>query len=239
MQDAIFTGAQRMRALEPDAWSRFARVLDGIGCGIGLWLLIWPQPYKLAILSAMTAFIGALAAKVFSRQRLAITDAKKGDLRPRIQMLVLMPPLALALRAIQDINLVDWKPVLIWSLALAAVLAIPLFGGDSELPKKPFISAFLLFLAGLYAWGSITEANVMFDTSAPRIFQTTIRSMHANRGKSTSYHLLLGPWNGRPAGDDARVSYAFYAKRHPGDPVCVALGNGWLGFRYYEARSCW
>ncbi|HLY04980.1 MAG TPA: hypothetical protein VKR31_04460 [Rhizomicrobium sp.] len=133
-----------MRA--PDAWRAIARALDAIATGIGLWVLMWPQPYKLAILSAMTAFAAALAIKVLSRQRLAITDAKAGDSRPRLQLLFLMPALAIAGRALQDINLIDWQPLLLWSLALAAVLAIPLFAGDSGLRKKPFTAAFLLIL---------------------------------------------------------------------------------------------
>ncbi|HLY04979.1 MAG TPA: hypothetical protein VKR31_04455 [Rhizomicrobium sp.] len=79
----------------------------------------------------------------------------------------------------------------------------------------------------------------MFDTSTPQLFPATIRSMHVSRGKSTSYHLSLGPWDGRPAGDDVRVPYAFYVRHHPGGRICVSLGDGWLGFRHYEAKSCW
>lgn len=227
------------RTREPDAWRALAYALDAIGFGIGLWVLMWPAPYNLAILSAMAAFPAALAIKALSHQRLAITDARAGDSRPRLQLLFLMPALALAVRALQDINLLDWQSPLLWSLVLAAALAIPLFVGDSDLPKKRFIAAFLLMLTWAYAWGSIAEANVMFDMSLPRVFQTTIRSMHVIRGKSISYHFLVGPWNGRPAGDDVRVPYASYVRHRPGDPICVTLGSGWLGFRYYEARSCW
>ncbi|HEX4159389.1 MAG TPA: hypothetical protein VHY79_13020 [Rhizomicrobium sp.] len=239
MQDGVFTDTRTTVSYDPDSLRLFARVLNGIGFAIGFWVLAWPQPYKLAVLGAMTAFVAALAVKLLSRQRLGITDARGGNSRPGVQALFLMPALVVPLRALQDINLLEWQPVLLWSLALAAGLAIPLFAGDKELPKKPLFAAFLLILTYAYAWGSLAEANSMFDTSAPQIFQTTIRSMHANYGKSTSYHLRLGPWNGRPAGDDVRVPRALYVRHRAGETMCVALRNGWLGFRYEEARSCW
>ncbi|HEX3663972.1 MAG TPA: hypothetical protein VHU23_01905 [Rhizomicrobium sp.] len=239
MHNSVVGDGLPIRARSPDAWRYSARILDAIGYGIGLWLLLWPEPYKFAVVSAMTAFLAALAIEMLLRQRLGLADPRRGDQRPRIQMLFVMPALALALRALLDINLLDWRPVLVWSLAPAALLAVPLFAGDRDLPKRPLIAAILLVLNYAYSWGAIVEANSIFDTSAPHHFQTTIRAMHANRGKSTSYHLVLGPWNGRPAGDDVRVPYAAYAGRRPGDTICVTLSDGWLGFRYYAARSCW
>src|SRR5262249_22796829 len=158
----------------------------------------------------------------------------RGNTKPGIAALFLMPALVVALRALQDFSLLDWQPVLIWALVLTPALAIPLFAGDREVPKRPVTASFLLILTYAFAWGSIAEVNAMFDTSTPQNFQTTIRSMRVSHGKSTSYHVVLGPWDGRPAGDDVFVPYAFYAWHRPGDPICVVLRNGRLGFRYYE-----
>lgn len=239
MQDGVFTDRRATLGFEPDEWKLFLQILNGIGFGVGFWVLIWPWPYRIAVLSGMAAFLAALVIKMRSHQGLGITDAKRGVYRPGIPALLLMPALAVALRALQDINLLDWQPTLIWSFALAAMLAVPLFAGDKEAPKRPFTAAFLVILTYAYAWGSLAEANSMFDTSTPQIFPTTIRSMHVNHGKSTSYHLVLGSWHDRPAGDDVRVSHVFYAGHRTGEPICVALRGGWLGFRYYEARPCW
>jgi hypothetical protein len=210
-----------------------------MGFSIGAWGLLLPVPYRLAVLGNMGAFVVALAMKVISRQQLAITDAKAGDSRPRIQGLFVMPALVVALRALVDINLLDWQSVLLWALGLAAVLAIPVFANDRQLSKKLFNVIFLPLVTYAFAWGAIAEADFMFDTSPPHVFQTTIRSMHVSHGKSISYHFELASWDGRPAGDSLRVPYALYAGHRPGDQICVVLHDGWLGFRTFEAQPCW
>jgi hypothetical protein len=218
---------------------QIAKVLDWLGYGIGLWALFWPQPYTVAILCVIAAPPAALALKLFSHQMLSLSDEAPGDSRPRIQGLFLMPAIVLALRALLDINLLDWQPALLCSLLPAALLAIPLFAGDRQLRQRPFIAAFMLVVLLAYSWAGITELNTIFDTSFARVFPTAIQSRHVSHGKSTSYHVVLDGWDGRPAGDDVRVRYGFYASHHPGERICVRLHNGWLGFRYIELEACW
>src|SRR5580692_7032417 len=98
MQDGVFIDRRTTLSGNADDLRALAHILNGTGFGVGLWVLIWPEPYKLAVLSAMAAFVAALAVKILSHQQLAITDARGKDSRPRISALFLMPALVVPLR---------------------------------------------------------------------------------------------------------------------------------------------
>jgi hypothetical protein len=217
---------------------KFAKGLDYLGAAIGIWALIWPAPYAIAILSAVATVLLALALKVLSHSLFSLRDDARTDPRPKIGMLFSVPAIAVMARAVTDINLIDWLPVLQWSFCIAAVLAIPILSGEATFRSKPAVTAFLLLLAYGFSCGALAELNRIFDTSQPVSFRTTIRGMHVSSGKSHTYRLTLDGWANRPTGTDVKVSSSFYNALHVGDTVCIYLSTGWLGYRYYDAGYC-
>jgi hypothetical protein len=244
-QDAeAFANDERLGATPEERQRRLAqlimisRVAVGAGFGLAIWVLFWPRPHDVAVLCAVAAIPVALALKLGSGFLLDVLGDQTDDPRPAISVLIMLPAIAVFIRSMQDFNLLDWKPALQWSLCMTAVLTVPLLINEPSLRKKPYLGLYGVMFLSLYSFGSIAGMNEVLDSSRAHSYRTTIVDMHIQSGKSQSYHLVLGGWNGRPEGDDVRVSYAFYRERQIGELICVYLRDGWLGFRYYNVGEC-
>lgn len=231
-------GSSREERLEHlAAGRRTAGMLSAAGIAAAAWLYIYPKPYDLAVLLAALVPWAAIlvAARSHGLYRL---DSRRNDVRPNIAAPVLLPSIALALRAWQDIGVLDPSPAIAWIAALGVPFAFTAWrvGGGASLPA----GLLALVLGACYASGVVLLGNALLDRAGGERYRVQVLSQHVTHGSRSgpSYHLRLAPWGPRAAPEDVRVGRALYQLAATRRVVCVQQRPGALQLRWYLVRAC-
>ena len=213
-------------------------------CAIGLWTILFPtQLYTVGLLFCVVLPLLALALEMRTRGALGF-EARRGRRYPlSLATIVLMPALALAVRAGIDLNFVSYPPLI--GAAVLTALAMfalfwrfdPQFRGD--LNQRVTIAMFAL----AYCYGTLAFADVMLDASPGHEMQTEIqhKRIHVSggpKGSSVWYQVKVDP-DASPAGANwIHVQPDLWDSFHRGDMVCVHVGTGLLAIPWYAVGRC-
>jgi len=205
---------------------------------IMLWVMLYPHPYQLAIACAvMVPWVGIVVSWMSPGRFLL--DGTRGDSRQSLGMLLFGPSLALTLRALIDIHVIDIQSLILWG----SLLGLPLWSATVSAPTAPeknrWITLLLMLpVSMIYGGSSLAFANVMWDNQPPEVFTTTVTGKDVSRGKNTTYHVSLSTWNASVGENRVAVSRSYYDKVDKGDVVCVRLHPGKFGLRWMQVGDC-
>lgn len=227
--------AQRERGL---AQARLlARILQGGAWVAVAWAWFRPRPY--AAVMATLAVIPLLAiGLLFAKRGLVGVDERKTDPRPSVLVPFLMPGIALMLRAMLDVHVVDDPVLLAWAAPIALALAGLLLVGDPQLRRRWFMPLLALLFAAPLAWGAVAQANVLLDEAAPQRHRVPVTGKHVSSGKVTTWKVKLAPFGPVSSAEDCEVRRSDYDAIEVGGEACVALRPGRLGARWLTVRRC-
>jgi len=235
LDDAALGSSEEERALALRRAKRWATCLSVVGTGIALWAYIKPTPYEYAIGALIVLPPAALVSLRFFR------GALRFHWKARSPYSGIAPALctscgALALRAFQDWNILEWDnfgyPFIAVFLGMC-FLAI-MHAGDTW---RKIPTAFLLFgVCAAYGYGTTISVNGLLDASAPVPYQARVLSARGCTGKSSSYHLKLSPWGPRKQAKEIEVSRTVYRRYKTGDSVQVKVRSGRLGIPWFEVH---
>jgi hypothetical protein len=202
-----------------------------------VWGVVFPRPYYAVV--TVLAVLPLVAIGLMTRSRgLYRADRLPNDAHPNLGAVLIGPGIALALRAMMDIHLLDWQqvpgPVLLGGFALTFVLARV---DRTLLKRRATLFAYFLFMS-VYAYGVVMQANALLDRSQPEIFRVAVLGKSATPGNHPTSHLQLDRWGPHQQANDVMVSAAFYTTVNPGDQVCVLLRPGLLRIAWYVVTSC-
>lgn len=96
----------------------------------------------------------------------------------------------------------------------------------------------IIFLAAIYAYGTVIMMDSCFDSSTGQHYSTTVLGRRVSRGRSTTYYLRLAPWGPVFMAQDVSVSSSLYHSTQRGDTVCLALHPGRLHAPWFRVASC-
>jgi hypothetical protein len=202
----------------------------GIASG---WAWIYPNPYPLSMLA-----VGALpliAIVLLARSHgLYQIEGRRNDARPSLAVAFILPSCILAFRAIQDLHFLEWKPLLLATLALAAVLTIFLLQSDPHFHNRAVAAVSLFFIGTMFCYGAIAQFDVLADHSAPASYQPEVLGKRADNGRTTTYYLRVAPWGPRHDSDEIAVSRSLYAAITPGQSVSIHLYSGALHLPWFS-----
>jgi len=198
-----------------------------------VWAWIYPNPYPLAMLAAgvLPLIVIVLLARSHGLYQI---EGRRNDARPSLAFAFIFPGCALAYRAIQDLHFLEWKPLVLATLALAAILTIFLAQSDPHFHNRAAAAISIFFLGSMYCYGAIAHFDVLADRSAPATYQTQVVSKRADNGRTTSYYLQLAPWGPRHGSEEVGVSRALYRAIAPGQPVSIRLYSGALHLPWFS-----
>jgi hypothetical protein len=214
---------------------RVAYVLNGISVATCVWGWLYPRPYLVAIVALGVIPLVGIATFLGGRGRYSF-DGNRNDPRPSLGVTVMCPGLVLALRAILDVQVLDWTRLLVGAAVGGLTLVVAIAVGERT--RKFWVLALIAPIISGYPWGALCLANALLDRGLPEVFEVAVRGKHVSGGKQTSWELELDPWGPVLEPKDASVSEPLYDAVSVGDRVCVALYPGALGARWYDVGRC-
>ncbi len=230
LANSAFGDTVEQRALRIDKSETLLSRWGWVAVAIGLWGFV-PYPYDVCLSVLIVWPILVLVAVAFSKGRWTI-NGHKGTLSAG-NTLVLLPSLALGLRAILDNQGVEWWHPALWAIPAAFVLmglvAVIERRADKSLMA---INAILYFM---YACGTLNYLNVALDTQDARNIHVTVLKADAYRD---SYTLTLGPWESREAENTLDVPRRVYEQAKTEKRLCLKIHPGALGWSWYEIYPC-
>lgn len=226
------TRAERERRLAVTRITVLAFNLTAVA--VAIWIGFGDVSGRLALDIALSS-VAVGAAIVATSNGLVIGFGRAGA-RPMV-VGALAPAVALALRAVSTVHLVDRhmlvEPAAVVGVA-AAVIAFARSAG-SMVNLQP--SAIFGALAATVFYGAVVAADVGFDTAPARPFVSTVLDKQVRSGASTAYDLRLATGSGRPA-ESVAVSSATFWRAPVGSPVCLTRHPGVLGIAWFHVALC-
>jgi hypothetical protein len=179
---------------------------------IGFWTIFFPtQLYAVGLSLCVLLPLWGLALEMSTRGALGF-ESRRGRRYPlSIATIIPVPALALAARAISDLNFENYS-LLIAAAVLTALTIFALFWSfDPQLRSDLNQVATIAIFALAYCYGALAFADVILDVSSGQDTQTVI---HEKR-----IHVSGGPKGSRVERREACPA-AYAAKGHSSDPHC-------------------
>lgn len=216
---------------------KLAKALAIVAGAVSVWAFLDPQPYELVIgtLAALPLIAMALAVK---SNRLYQLTGGRTDARADLSVVFITPGIVLMLRAVLDIDTLNWGAVWIWTAAVAAVLTGVVLIADREMRKGRWEPLAVLLFGGCLAFGGVMEANVLLDRSEPQAFAAKVVGKRTSSGKSTTYYLRVAPWGPVQEENEVSVPRDLYDAKAAGQSVCMILGTGALDIPWFVVGDC-
>ncbi len=199
------------------------------GYALTAWLIFFPYPYHVALL-AVGLYPVMLVWLSYKYKGLFRLNPFRASAYPTVAYALFFITLAIALRAYNDVQLLDYGLIWGWSGAVALpVFLIMFFTSQEFITKKtknlrgaPIVAVLL----ALYGYGISALANVMFDTSIPATFTAKILEKREANQHTKVYYLTLAPWGPLVKADEIFVTQDIYEKIVIGDSVSLQLYAG-------------
>lgn len=228
--------ARESRARALAQAQRFATALTLAAIGIAAWALFRPQPYGLAM--ALLIALPCLAMTAAIARRGLFRIGLGSGYEANLGMACAVSACALFARALFDLNLVRWLPLIAFAAAVAIVFLMAAAGREIHLRRRWWRLLAAALLTGAYAFGALGQANVLLDRSPQSVLRSRIIDKHPGHDRIASYHLTLAPWGPMTAPHDAAVPRDVYDSAEVNDPACIRLHDGALGMAWFTATAC-
>jgi hypothetical protein len=201
------------------------------------WVFLYPRPYELVIL-LLAALPWAAVWIMACSPGLYTINAPRGSGRPDLTILLISPGFLLTLRALQDVQILDWHGVLVGAGLVAMGLMGAVLWAVPAARQKLGIAVLTLALVMAYGYGVVALGNAVLDRSSGASYTTTVYGKHVSGGRSKSPRLRIGPWGPRTTEEDVTVPWETYRSAGVGDTICVLLRPGGFGIPWYRVSRC-
>jgi len=237
--DPAFGADPESRQRRADFLKRAIGVLSAVGFG-GLLVYVWGWGKPWIIFAAIAGPLSALLLeRVFPGQLRFVNENGNKDPRPSLVSALVYPEFGLALLAYAQLHMMDVVAWLEWSVPVAALVLLYI------LARAPALRSNLLVLAGVaagsyaYCAGTLGFTNELFDRSTPQAYAATIQEVSESHGRGgTTYHITVAPWSLQPKTTNFTMPADFYNRHAAGDKVCILVGRGLFGWRWYGLDDC-
>jgi len=215
----------------------FVRYAKWANLGLFAWTYLFPRPYQLLIL-VLSIIPWAVIVIMARSPGLYTFNAPRGSDQPDLTVLLISPGFLLTIRALMDVQTLDWQRLIVWTLIIALLMIGTIW---MKLPAAraklgAVVLTFLLLMA--YGYGTSALANALLDRSPATSYTTQVYGKHITSGRNRRPEMRLGPWGARTVDADVMVSWDLYRSTNIGDPVCVLVHPGALRISWYRVAKC-
>lgn len=213
---------------------RWTSLLTGAGFAIALWVLFYPEPYRVAGIVCLVAPL--IAILLTARWQPAVSLIYDSDVWVGGSLVGLwtMPCIAMAMFAVRE-TLIDWQIVMLVALGPAVLLLIVSILADQRLAN---VFGVIFGGAIAYGWacGALVFANVYLDEAESRIVLATV--VERNGEAKDEPALTLASPTLPNVLDSIDVSERRWLAAPPGSTVCLKVYPGRFGWRYAYVTDC-
>jgi hypothetical protein len=225
-------------SLRLDRAKTIAKILNGISIAGFVWG--WLSPRSNQVMIVLLAGPPLIATGLLARSKgLYHMGGLRGDRRPSLGPAFLGCGLILFLCAFRDINIYPlyWMTALTSAILVGSILTLVVARADPRIREGTW--ALVWVAASLYAYGAITEADVLLDWSAPKTTEVVVLSKHSSSGRrSITWYLHVEKWGPFLEPNNVSVPSTFYQSVSPGQTVCIELHSGALNIPWYLVALC-
>ena len=229
------TEEQRLERLERAR--KVARVINGGAWALLVWLFLFAANFYeagilvCAVYPIMVIFVGLRYRGLMS------PDEYDNSRVPSVGLALILPGMALALRAVLDFNVLEfpgwvWIAVVIGSFVMTILFMLPSFKLATK-PGRFYITGLSMCLLNtFYAYGILIMTNCLLDKSIPAEFETQVANKRISRGESTTYYVVLKPWGTLSEEQEMSVTPGEFESVDKGDEVTVLQHAGYLKVKW-------
>jgi hypothetical protein len=224
------TPSQRREAL--GVLGKWAGWLDTFGVALAGWTIFWPRPYEAALIVSGVTPVVTLLLLARWRGLLSLIDESRG---PSLNTFWMLPMLAVGIRGMNDVEMIDWHEPLMVAAGVAVVFAALVWWLDTR--GRSFLGAiFPGFVALAWAWGVVVMVDVIPDLAPARRIPARVVDVSGKDNKLTVTLEALAPPHERFEDFDLTKRQHRLAK--VGAQTCVVVYPGRLGWRYGHVGAC-
>ncbi len=208
----------------------FSIVCAAVAAGVG-----FLNPPPLAALGGALACIGVGLLLITLSDGL-IVWLPSGGVRPS-PLAALLPAGALALRGMLTVHVLATDKLMIGAGVIGVAAA--LLSLQRQTPRMSRIQLALSIggFSAVLAYGAGAYLDAISTGSPGRSYIVTVEDKSVSHGRSTTYHLDLGPWGDQPA-TSVSVSSELYDDVEVGSNVCIDQFRGDLGIPWFNVGKC-
>jgi hypothetical protein len=215
----------------------FVRNATWANAALIAWAIVYPHPYELVIL--VLALLPWVAVWIMARSPgLYTINAPRGSGRPDLTILIISPGFLLMLRALQDVQILDWQRLLLGAALVSMTLMGSVIWAVPSVRDKRGTVLLTLVLVMAYGYGVVALGDSVLDHSTGSSYPTTVYGKHVTSGRNRTPTLRLGPWGPRAAQEDVTVPWDLYRRTSVGQTICVLLRPGAFGVAWYQVAEC-
>jgi len=194
-----------------------------------------------AVIAAFVTIIYPLLAIAVIKWSYGLTKFLSSKKRSEYNFIMIgffMPVCVMLFRSLSDYNLYHydnlWLPFIGVGVLIGFVLVS--IGLNTSIGGISGQIGFIVIVSAIYGFGVTVQTNCVFDHSQPKIFQTTVIEKYVHHGKSTSYYLVLNPWESGKETEKVEVGRSMYRDEIVGDTVHVFVKTGELNMPWYYIK---
>jgi len=214
-----------------------ARLAIWANAALIAWAFLYPRPYELVILVLVA--LPWIAVWIMAREPgIYGFNAPRNSTRPDLTALLISPGFLLMVRALMDVQILDWQRLMWWAVLVTICLVGAIVWALPAAREKPGVAALTLLLLGAYGYGACALGNALLDRSAAASYTAQVYGKHVTGGRQRTPEMRLGPWGPRKAAADVTAPWELYRSTHIGETVCVIVHSGALGVPWYRVTQC-
>lgn len=215
---------------------KWAGLINAFGCIIAAYAFFYPQPYNIIMWTLIIIPFLALSLMVIFSGRIKM-DGPKESPYPTIAMAFSIPCVVLAMRAMLDWQIVNYKLFWIPSAIFAGVLYIAVIFVAKDMRENPKYMVLVLLICIAYGYGATTTINGLLDTSVSTVYEADVINKRINDGKyKTMHYLELSPWGEVKEQKEVSVDKSTYDYYGAGDTVKVMEQKGALKIKWFFVK---
>lgn len=204
---------------------RICSLFNWTGSLVSLWLMLLPIFYTFSVILNILIPILAIhyAYKNPESVRTELSIKVKRPL-PSIGFGILLPSFALTIRGLSDIQILEYKFILISAFVIGVPILVFLSYGFRQRVNY-IIGLLFIFTFGI---GTSILTNALLDTSKPLYYKSKIISKEIEKGKITSYKVEFEPWGSITKNDYMYIPKARFDNLAVNDSITLVQRSGFL-----------
>ncbi|WP_184548984.1 hypothetical protein [Mucilaginibacter sp. FT3.2] len=218
---------------------RLCNYVNYTGIAIAIWVVVYPFPYRCAILTGLIYPLLVIGLFYAKRHILTFnsTISGEGHVYPNLTYGLIAPACALALKAMFSWDLLSYIaviwPALVIGTVLFSLFAFILNDANIKTRSNEFTRVHIGFFIFVYSCAATIIINCEFDNAAPQVYKTTVTDRRYTTGKGATHYVTIDKCGPLLQPTEVTVGESFYQQASPGKTINVNAQPGLLHIPWF------